>query len=185
MDKFILLLTKGYKTASQNNPEAYINYMNYKKFGLDKIKESNSNGKNINNGFNPLNEETKKQEYIYSYSIDEDTIKEEEKYDGYYGITTNLNGNIEDILSISKNRWEIEENFRILKSDFESGDIYLSREDRIKAHFTTCFLSLIIYRYLEKKLDYKYTASQVIDTLRNFDFRELKGFGYKIGRAHV
>ena len=56
---FILLLTKGYKTASQNNPEAYINYMNYKKFGLDKIKESNSNGKNINNGFNPLNEETK------------------------------------------------------------------------------------------------------------------------------
>ena len=103
-----------------------------------------------------------------------------EKYDGYYGITTNLNGNIEDILKISKNRWEIEENFRILKSDFESGDIYLSREDRITAHFLTCFISLLIYRILENKLDYKYTNTQIIEKLK-----EMRVYEEKVSDIHL
>lgn len=137
----------------------------------DNKKEENSNK-------NSLNEEKQKEQYIYSYSIDNDIVKEEEKYDGYYGITTNLNGNIEDILKISKNRWEIEENFRILKSDFESGNIYLSREDRITAHFLTCFISLLIYRILENKLDYKYTNTQIIEKLREMEVFEERGTGY-------
>ena len=127
---------------------------------------------------NSLNETKKKEEYIYSYSINEDIIKEEEKYDGYYGVTTNLNGEVKDILKISKNRWEIEENFRILKSDFESGSIYLSREDRITAHFLTCFISLLIYRILENKLEYKYTNTEIIEKLREMEVYEEKGTGY-------
>ena len=126
---------------------------------------------------NSFNKEVKTQ-YFYSYSIDQDKIKEEEKYDGYYGITTNLNSDIEEILKISKNRWEIEESFRILKTDFDSGTIHLSREDRIKAHFLTCFISLLIYRILENKLNYKYTNTQIIDKLKEMNVYEEKGNGY-------
>ena len=100
-----------------------------------------------------------------SYSIDEDLIKEEEKYDGYYALTTNLIGDINQILKIVKGRWEIEESFRIMKSDFLARPVNLSREDRIKAHFMTCFISLFIYRLLEKKLNYKFTTSQILETL--------------------
>ena len=127
---------------------------------------------------NSLNENNKKEKYSYSYSIDMDVVKEEEKYDGYYGITTNLVGDIQDILNISKNRWEIEESFRILKTDFDSGTINLSREDRIKAHFLTCFIALLIYRILENKLNYKYTNTQIIEKLRDMEVLEEKGAGY-------
>ena len=114
-----------------------------------------------------------------TYSINLETIKEEEKYDGYYALTTNLIGDIDEILKIVKGRWEIEESFRIMKSDFLARPVNLSREDRIKAHFMTCFLSLFIYRLLEKKLNYKYTTSQILDSLRNMEMIEHKGLGYE------
>ena len=120
----------------------------------------------------------KEEKYIYSYKIDEEVIKKEEKYDGYYGITTNLVGDIQEILNISKNRWEIEESFRILKTDFEAGTIYLSREDRITSHFLTCFISLLIYRILENKLNYKYTNTKIVEKLRDMEVYEEKGNGY-------
>lgn len=104
------------------------------------------------------------------YSLNQDKINEEAKYDGFYAVCTNLEDSVEDIIKINKRRWEIEESFRIMKSEFDSRPVYLSREDRIKAHFITCFLSLVIYRYLEKKLDEKYTTSQIIETLRNMNF---------------
>lgn len=113
-----------------------------------------------------------------SYSIDEDLIKEEEKYDGYYALTTNLIGDINQILKIVKGRWEIEESFRIMKSDFLARPVNLSREDRIKAHFMTCFISLFVYRLLEKKLNYKFTTSQILETLRGMNVLEIKGDGY-------
>ena len=113
-----------------------------------------------------------------TYSINQDIINEEEKYDGYYALTTNIIGDINQILKIVKGRWEIEESFRIMKSDFLARPVNLSREDRIKAHFMTCFISLFIYRILEKKLDYKYTTSQILDTLRNMKVLESKGDGY-------
>ena len=112
------------------------------------------------------------------YSINEDLIKEEEKYDGYYALSTNLIGNIDDILKITKERWEIEESFRIMKSDFLARPVNLSREDRIKAHFMTCFIALLIYRILEKKLDYNFTTKEILDTLRNMNVTEIKGNGY-------
>ena len=113
-----------------------------------------------------------------TYSINQDVIDEEEKYDGYYALTTNLIDNINEILKIVKGRWEIEESFRIMKSDFLARPVNLSREDLIKAHFMTCFISLFIYRLLEKKLNYKYTTSQILETLRNMKVLESKGDGY-------
>lgn len=114
-----------------------------------------------------------------TYSINQDLINEESKYDGYYALTTNLVGDINEILKITKGRWEIEESFRIMKSDFLARPVNLSREDRIKAHFMTCFISLFIYRLLEKKLEYKYTTSQILNTLRNMNMIEQKGLGFE------
>ena len=114
-----------------------------------------------------------------TYSINQSLIDEEEKYDGYYALTTNLVGDINEIFRIVKGRWEIEESFRIMKSDFLARPVNLSREDRIKAHFMTCFISLFIYRLLEKKLDYKYTTPQILDTLRNMTVLEQKGLGFE------
>ena len=114
-----------------------------------------------------------------TYSINQNIIDEEEKYDGYYALTTNLNGDITEIFKIVKGRWEIEESFRIMKSDFVARPINLSREDRIKAHFMTCFISLFIYRLLEKRLNYKYTTSQILSTLKNMTMVEQKGLGFE------
>ena len=171
--KKISSTNKGDKIKLSNNPNDYRRLIKENVEVIGSKKKSN-NEKNSNS----LNESSKKEKYSYSYSIDEDIIKEEEKYDGYYGITTNLNGDISEILAISKNRWEIEESFRILKTDFDSGTIHLSREDRIKAHFLTCFISLLIYRILENKLDYKYTHNQIIEKLREMEVYEEKGSGY-------
>ena len=162
---------KGDKIKLSNNPN------DYRRLIKEEIKTIENNKKN-NKEDNSLNEPKKKEKYSYSYSIDTDVIKEEEKYDGYYGITTNLNGDIKDILAISKNRWEIEESFRILKTDFDSGTVYLSREDRIKSHFLTCFISLLLYRILENKLNYKYTNTTIIEKLREMEVYEEKNSGY-------
>ena len=171
--KKISSTNKGDKIKLSNNPN------DYRRLIKEDVKVIESNKKSSNEKTsNSLNESSKKEKYSYSYSIDEDVIKEEEKYDGYYGITTNLTGDISEILAISKNRWEIEESFRILKTDFDSGTIHLSREDRIKAHFLTCFISLLIYRILENKLDYKYTHNQIIEKLREMEVYEEKGSGY-------
>ncbi|MEG0138341.1 MAG: transposase, partial [Bacilli bacterium] len=109
------------------------------------------------------------------YNIDKNIISEEAKYDGLYAVCTNLEDPVENIIKINSRRWEIEESFRIMKTDFKSRPVYLSRDERIKAHFVTCFLALTIYRYLEKKLEEKYTTTQIIDTLKNYNFLDLKG----------
>lgn len=112
------------------------------------------------------------------YNLNQEVINNESKYDGYYAVCTNLEDTAEEIIKINKNRWEIEESFRIMKSEFKARPVYLSRDDRIKAHFTTCFLALTIFRYLEKKIKSKYTVTEIIEALRSYNLRELKGFGY-------
>ena len=112
------------------------------------------------------------------YELNYDVINEEAKYDGLYAVCTNLEDNVNKIIKINHRRWEIEESFRLMKSEFKSRPVYLSRDDRIKAHFTTCFLALTIFRYLEKILDEKFTAEKIIETLRNYNFRNFPGFGY-------
>lgn len=112
------------------------------------------------------------------FSINEDIIAQEAAFDGFYGVCTNLGDDASEIIKVNKRRWQIEECFRIMKSEFKSRPVYLSRDDRIQAHFTTCFISLIIYRLLEKKLGEKYTCNEIINGLRNVNFLELKGEGY-------
>lgn len=103
------------------------------------------------------------------YSINQSIINEETKYDGFYAVCTNLEDEAKDIVNVNHRRWEIEESFRIMKSEFKSRPAYLTREDRIKAHFLTCYLALVIYRYLEKELEEKYTAPEIIETLQNMN----------------
>jgi transposase len=112
------------------------------------------------------------------YALNTETISSEEVYDGFYAVCTNLEDSAQEIIRINQRRWEIEECFRIMKSEFKARPVYLSREDRIQAHFTTCFMSLIIYRLLEKKLGNKFTCSEVINGLREMNFYEIKGEGY-------
>lgn len=101
------------------------------------------------------------------YGLDEEQIQKEEMYDGFYAVITNLDGDISEIIRINKQRWEIEENFRIMKTEFEARPVYVRRDDRIKAHFMICYISLLLYRLLEKKLGNAYTASQILGTLRS------------------
>ena len=107
------------------------------------------------------------------YELDEDVITEESRYDGFYAVCTNLDDDPADIAKINHDRWEIEESFRIMKSEFEARPVYLQRDDRIQAHFLTCFIALMIYRILEKQLDGKYSCEEIINTLRDMDMRKV------------
>ena len=111
--------------------------------------------------------------------LDLDKIRDEEKYDGFYAVITNLEDDICGILKINRQRWEIEENFRIMKTDFEARPVYVRREDRIKAHFLTCYISLLVYRLLEKKVGNNYTCNEILSTLRSMQVTLLsKESGY-------
>ena len=105
------------------------------------------------------------------YSINQSVIEEEAKYDGLYAVCTNLEDDVEEIIKVNHNRWEIEESFRIMKSEFKARPAFHWTEENIKAHFLLCFLSLVIYRYLEKKLDNKYTVGDILDTLREMNLK--------------
>ena len=105
------------------------------------------------------------------YSINQNIIDEEAKYDGLYAVCTNLEDDVQKIIKVNHNRWEIEESFRIMKTEFNARPVFHTNEDAIKAHFLICFLSLTIYRYLEKKLNEKYTVGDIIDTLRNMNLK--------------
>ena len=105
------------------------------------------------------------------YDIDETIIENEAKYDGLYAVCTNLEDDVESIIEANRRRWEIEESFRIMKTDFKSRPVYHSRDEMIKAHFLTCYLALVLYRYLEKKLDEKYTSTDIIETLREMNLK--------------
>lgn len=112
------------------------------------------------------------------YELDQSLIDEEARYDGFYAVCTNLEDEPPKIAKINHSRWEIEECFRIMKTDFKSRPVYVRTSNRIQAHFMTCFLSLILFRYLEKTLDYKYTCGEILDTLREMDFFTVGGEGY-------
>ena len=99
--------------------------------------------------------------------LDTDVIAQEEKYDGFYAVCTNLDDmGVGEIIRINKRRWKIEECFRIMKSEFDARPIYLQREDRIRAHFLTCYLALFIFRVLEKRTCEQFTYEEMIQTLR-------------------
>lgn len=105
------------------------------------------------------------------YEIDQNIIDEEAKYDGLYAVCTNLEDSVEDVIKVNKRRWEIEECFRIMKTDFKSRPVFHTKDEMIKAHFLTCYLALVIYKYVEKKLEEKYTAPYIIETLRGMNMK--------------
>lgn len=113
------------------------------------------------------------------YYIDEDKIHQETLFDGLYAVSTDLlDDPVSEILKVSEGRWEIEECFRIMKTDFEARPVYLQNETRIKAHFLTCFLALIVYRYLEKNIGDGYTCEEILNTLRGMNFASLQEQGF-------
>ena len=115
---------------------------------------------------------------IHHY-LDENKITEESQYDGLYAVCTDLlDDEVGDILKVSEGRWQIEECFRIMKTDFSARPVYLQDENRIKAHFLICFLALTIYRFLEKKLDSRYTCEELLDTLKTMNFAEVQEQGF-------
>lgn len=106
-------------------------------------------------------------------------IAEEAQYDGLYAVCTDLlDDDVSDILKVSEGRWQIEECFRIMKTDFSARPVYLQDENRIKAHFLICFLSLTLYRYLEKKMNLQYTCEELLDTLKAMNFAEIQEQGF-------
>ena len=112
------------------------------------------------------------------HGINEETIAIEEAFDGFYAVCTNLEDDAESIIEINRKRWEIEECFRIMKTEFKARPVYLSKDERIIAHFTTCFLSLVLFRYLEKRLEKQHTSHEIVECLRDFNFLEIPGDGY-------
>ena len=113
------------------------------------------------------------------YYLDLDKIAEEEMYDGLYAVCTDLlDDDVTDILKVSEGRWQIEDCFRTMKTDFEARPVYLTREDRIKAHFLTCFLSLLHFRLLKRSLKDAYTTEQLLQTLRNIKFADVEEQGF-------
>ena len=110
-------------------------------------------------------------------SLDSAVITKEAQYDGFYAVCTNLNDPCEEIINVNHQRWEIEETFRIMKSEFEARPVYLSREDRIRAHFTTCFIAMTIFRLLEKRLNSENSYCELIQTLRCMNFYKVSDEG--------
>ncbi len=112
-------------------------------------------------------------------SIDYEYIRQEERFDGFYAVSTNLaDEEPSEIASANHQRWQIEQCFRIMKSEFKSRPVYVRTDARIKAHFLTCFLSLVLYKYLAKRLCGNYSCEQICETLRSMEVRELLGEGY-------
>ena len=108
-------------------------------------------------------------------------IAQEERFDGFYAICTDLDDPAQDIIKLNSGRWQIENAFRIMKTDFKARPVYLKRDERIKAHFLTCFLALLLYKYLERKVNRgrnHFTTDEIVDTLRSMDFLSIQGEGY-------
>lgn len=111
--------------------------------------------------------------------LDTEKISSEAQYDGLYAVCTDLlDDDVSGILKISEGRWQIEECFRIMKTDFSARPVYLQDENRIKAHFLICFLALLFYRIIEKKLDYRYTCEEILHTLKSMNFAEIEEQGF-------
>lgn len=113
------------------------------------------------------------------YYLDEEKIAEEARYDGLYAVCTDLlDDDVAPILKVSEGRWQIEECFRIMKTDFEARPVFVRLENRIRAHFLTCFLALLMYRILEKKLRGNYTCEEILRTLKEMNFADIENQGY-------
>lgn len=116
-----------------------------------------------------------------SYTLNQEMIDQEARFDGFYGICTDLEDNAPEIIKLNGGRWIIEDCFRITKTEFEARPVFLQRDDRIRAHFLTCFLALILYKYLAKKVNRggkHFSPGEIIGTLQDMNFFSIAGEGY-------
>ncbi len=175
-----IIITFSFKYAMRQKHKRYERIENAEKLiEVNKNKDLKLGDKGVKRYIKSMNTtsygEVAEETVLY---LDYETINKDSQYDGFYATTTNLLDSATDIVKANKRRWEIEESFRIMKSEFKSRPVFLAKEDRIKAHFLTCYLSLLIYRILEKKLDERYTTSGIITTLKKFNFLHKPGYGY-------
>lgn len=118
---------------------------------------------------------------VKNFSLNQEMIDQEARFDGFYCICTDLEGPADEIIRLNSGRWVVENDFRITKTDMDARPVYLKRDDRIKAHFLTCFLALLIYKYLEKKINrggMHFTTREILGTLRDMNFLSVDGEGY-------
>lgn len=118
---------------------------------------------------------------VRNFSLNQEMIEQEARFDGFYCICTDLEGPAAEIIRLNSGRWVVENDFRITKTDMDARPVYLKRDDRIKAHFLTCFLALLIYKYLEKKINrggMHFTTREILGTLRDMNFLSVDGEGY-------
>lgn len=116
-----------------------------------------------------------------SYSLNKEMIDQEAGFDGFYALCTDLSDPAPVIIKLNGGRWIIENGFRTMKTDFDARPVYVRRDDRIRAHFLTCFLALLLYKCLEKKVNRggrHFTTGEIVDTLRSMDFLSVAGEGY-------
>ena len=111
-------------------------------------------------------------------ALDEAKVAEEARYDGFSCIATSLEDEPTEIIAVNKRRWQIEECFRIMKTEFRARPVYLSRADRIRGHFLTCFIALLVYRLMDERLGHAFTCEELLKTLRGMDMLELSGEGW-------
>ncbi len=117
------------------------------------------------------------------YYLDEEAIAKEARFDGFYAVCTNLEDDAQEIVRVNRGRWEIEACFRIIKSELKARPVYLKRDDRIAAYFLTCFIALLIYRLLTKKIrnrlpDDSPSGETIVKTLCEMNFLEKEGDGF-------
>lgn len=118
---------------------------------------------------------------VVEYILDKDKIAEEEKYDGYYAVATNLMDPAKDILAVSNKRYQIEECFRIMKTNFDGRPVNHRLRERIRAHFLICYTALLVYRLLEAQLDDQgthITTENLITTLKNMNVANVHDIEY-------
>lgn len=118
---------------------------------------------------------------IENFSLNQDMIEQEARYDGFYCICTDLEGPAAEVIRLNSGRWIVENDFRITKTDLDARPVFLKRDDRIKAHFLTCFLALLIYKYIEKKVNrggMHFTTREILGTLKDMNFLSVSGEGY-------
>ena len=118
---------------------------------------------------------------VESFSLNREMIEQEARFDGFYCICTDLDAPATEVIRMNGGRWIVENDFRVTKTELEARPVYLKRDDRIKAHFLTCFLALLIYKYLEKKVNrggMHFTSGEILGTLRDMNFLCINGEGY-------
>ena len=114
-------------------------------------------------------------------SKDMSKIQKDESLDGFYMISTNqIDLSASEIISKYRGLWQIEKSFRIIKSELEGRPIYLEKDERIQGHFLTCFITLLISRIIEKKLENKYSIDKIQEALQDMNVVEIENGIYKV-----